>query len=89
MKDFIVCILMTTGIFMAVRGAWEVGVMRSPCTIVRDGKEIIYDGKSLFYRMASLGSATIYQEYEPTFWLPRQVKEVVSNDFTVETVSCN
>jgi len=83
------CATLVLGSFVGIPyAAYKFRVWRSPCTRVYDGQTLIYEGKSFFYDTKSRGTGTMYQEYEQKFILPRQVKEIVSNDIRIETVSC-
>lgn len=66
--------------------AWE--IWRSPCTKVYDGGTLLYAGKSCFYETSSRGTGTMFQEKEQRFFFPRMVKEVISDNIHIETVSC-
>lgn len=66
--------------------AWE--KWRSPCTKVYDAETLLYAGKSCFYETSSRGTGTMFQEKEQRFFFPRMVKEVISDNIRIETVSC-
>lgn len=68
---------------------YRYNVWVSPCTRVYDGDTLIYKGNSYYYNTQSRGTATMFQEHQQRFLFPRMIKEVVSNDIYIETVSCS
>lgn len=96
MKDIIefigllcTCIVIFIGISIGIAFiGWKIDLVRSACTeVVIDGK-VQYRGKSVFYKTKSRGTATLYQEYEPVFFIPKMKAEIITDNIKVKTIGC-
>lgn len=61
----------------------------SPCSRVYNGNELIYEGNSYFYDTESRGTGTMFKQYNESVLFSRQIKEIISNEIRIETVSCS
>lgn len=68
--------------------SWRISIWRNPCTEVVINNEVVYRGNAKFYQTKSRGTATIYQEHQQRWLLPRMTKEIITNDIKVNPISC-
>ena len=90
--DIIKIILMIIAIILMLSSplwtpylSYKYDVWKSPCSMVYNNGELIYEGNSYFYETESRGNSTIFKEYDKTFFFPKMKKEIMSNKLEIKT----